>query len=226
MKHLILVLLVSLFGAGALRAADTASFQAQLRSDLRRDLERHHVGAAGERAKNVKPADYYYPYLLAGLINLHAQTGEATLLTWAKEDVMWMIRLSRDQSGRVLPFAGESFRFLPSFCEAFLYLKAHGALTAEETAQIVAMLTVSADARLSIADFGAQNRALIRGAELLFCAHAVPDAANLADWQRHGEAMVYDSLMAGRWRTPRFTGRSGCTMSCSFRKCAASWPSA
>lgn len=178
----------------SLQAADTAAFRTQLQADLRVNLERHHAAAAGERAKNVKPADFYYPYLLAGLINLHAQTGEAALLTWAKEDVMGMVRLSRDASGRVLPYAGESFRFLPAYCDAFLYLKAHGALTAEETAQIVAMLIVSADARLHVSDFGAQNRALIRGTELLFCAHAVPDAANVANWRRHGEALVYDSL--------------------------------
>jgi hypothetical protein len=194
MKKILLVLIIAVVGAGALRAADTASFQAQLRADLRRNLELHHVAAAPEREKNVKPTDFYYPYLLAGLINLHAQTGDATLLTWAKEDVMWMVRLSRDPSGRVLPFAGDSFRYLPSFCDAFLYLKARGALTADETVQIVAMLTVSADVRLSIADLGAQNRALIRATELLFCAHAVPEAANAGDWQRHGEALTYDSL--------------------------------
>ena len=194
MKNTLCVIVLSLFGVGALGAVDTGSFQARLRSDLRRDLERHHVAAAGERARDVKPADFYYPYLLAGLVSLHAQTGEAALLAWAREDVLWMTRASRDASGRVLPFVGDSFRFLPSFCEAYLYLKARGALTAKEAAEVAAMLVASAEARLGLSDFGAQNRGLIRGAELLFCARAVPDAPNVARWRRHGEALVYDSL--------------------------------
>jgi len=194
MMKFVRLLFLCLCAAGGLRAADTASFQTQLRTDLRRELERHRTAAAGERAKDAKPADFYYPYLLAGLIHLHAQTGEAALLAWAKEDVLWFVRLSRDANGRPTPFAGESFRFLPAFCDAFAYLQARGALNAAETAEIKAMLVVSADARLNVADLGAHNRALIRGAELLFCADAVPEAPNAAGWRRHGEALVYDSL--------------------------------
>ena len=183
-----------LTAAVALTAADTAAFRGQLQTDLRRNIERHRGLAAAERASAVKATDFYYPYLLSGLVSLHAQTGESVLLTWIKEDVLGLTRLSRTATGRVLPFAGESFRFLPSFCDAYLYLKSRGALTPDEAAEVSAMLSASADARLGLADFGAQNRGLIRGAELLFCAHAVPDAPNVARWQRHGEALVYDSL--------------------------------
>ena len=183
-----------LFSAAALNAADTAAFRSQLQSDLRRDLERLRAVSAGERAKNAKPSDLYYPYLLSGLINLHAQTGEAVLLTWAKEDLMWIVNCSLDANGRVTPFFGSSFRFLPTYCDAYLYLKSHGVLTPAESAQVAAQITACADVRLDRADFGAQNRGLIYGAELLFCAHTVPDAPQVARWQRQGEALVYDSL--------------------------------
>ena len=195
MKSLRHVSLLALLGtATLLRATDTASFQQQLQADLRRDVERLHVAAAAQRAKNTKPANFYYPYLFSGLINLHAKTGEATLLTWAKEDILWIVRSSIDASGRAPPYFGSSFRFLPAFCDAYLYLKSHGALTAPEAAEVAAQITLCADARLDRAEFGAQNRGLIYGGELLFCAHAVPDAILAKRWQQQGEALVYDSL--------------------------------
>ena len=183
-----------LLATTSLHAADTAAFRAQLQSDLRRDLERHHAAAAGERAKNVRPADFYYPYLLAGLINLHAQTGEAVLLAWAKEDVLWFARCSVDANGHVTAFFNPSFRFLQSYCEAYLYLKAHGSLSPEETKLVAAQIVACGDVRLSRPDFGAQNRAMIVGSEFLFCAQAVPDAPNVDRWRQQGEALVYDSF--------------------------------
>lgn len=175
-------------------AADTPGFRAQLQSDLRRDLERLRAVSAGERATDAKPSDFYYPYLLSGSINLHAQTGEAVLLAWAKEDLLWLVRSSVDASGRPAPLFGSSFRFLASFCDAFLYLKSHGELTPAEVAHVAQLLTLTADSRLDRADFGAQNRGLIYGAEFLFCAHAVPDAPKVARWRQTGEALIYDSL--------------------------------
>lgn len=191
---LFLALALLLLAAGPLRAADTAAFQHEIETDLRRDLERLRGLAAADRAKNAKPADAYYGFLLSGAINLHAKTGEAVLLDWAKEDLLWIARCSRDASGHVTGYYAGSFRFLSFYCDAYLYLKAHGALTAAEAAEVAAQIAANADARLDRADFGAQNRGLIYGAELLDCAHAVPDAPGVARWQRTGEALTYDSL--------------------------------
>jgi hypothetical protein len=188
-----LLAVLALIGA-KLAAADTTSFRQQLTSDIREAVERLHTSAAAERAKNQKPSDYYYPYLLSGLTNLHAVTGEAVLLTWAKEDLLWITRSSVDAAGRPVSFFGANFRFLPAFCDTFLDLKKRGALTPAEIAEVAAQITLNADARLDRADFGAQNRGLIYGAELLCCAHAVPDAAHAARWRQYGEALVYDSL--------------------------------
>jgi len=185
-----LVLLIPI----SVSAVDTASFRAQLQGDLRRNLERHHAIAAEERAQNVQPTDFSYPYMLSGLINLHAQTKEAILLTWAKEDLLWIARCSVDAHGKISPFFGASFRFLPSYCDAYRYLQAQGVLTPGEVTEVAAQITACADIRLNRADFGAQNRGLIYGAELLFCAQAVPTAPQVDRWQRQGEALVYDSL--------------------------------
>ncbi len=196
MKFLLLFALVGVLATTAARlaAADTASFQQQLQSDLRREVERLHISYAAERTRNQKPSDLYTPYLLSGLISLHAKTGEAALLAWAKDDLMWIVRSALDSNGRATPFFGSSFRFLPTFCDAYLYLKSHGSLSATEAAQVAEQIAANADARIDRADFGAQNRGLIYGAEFLFCAHAVPDAPNAARWRQNGEALIYDSL--------------------------------
>jgi hypothetical protein len=144
-----LVLLIPI----SVSAVDTASFRAQLQGDLRRNLERHHAIAAEERAQNVQPTDFSYPYMLSGLINLHAQTKEAILLTWAKEDLLWIARCSVDAHGKISPFFGASFRFLPSYCDAYRYLQAQGVLTPGEVTEVAAQITACADIRLNRADF-------------------------------------------------------------------------
>ena len=146
-----------LFTALSVSAADTASFRAQLQGDLRRNLERHHAVAAEERIQHAQPTDFYYPYLLSGLINLHAQTKEAVLLTWAKEDLLWIARCSIDADRKVTPFFGAAFRFLPAYCDAYRYLQAQGVLTPGEVAEVAAQITACADIRLNRADFGGFN---------------------------------------------------------------------
>src|SRR5207244_2005446 len=131
--------------AAASAANDGGAFQRQLIGDLRRDVERLHLAAAPERARNEKPADYYFPYLLAGITSLHARTGDAALLTWAKEDLLWITRCSIDAKGEVVPFFGANFRFLPALCDAYLYLKSRGALTAGEAREVAAQITASAE---------------------------------------------------------------------------------
>ena len=175
-------------------ASDGAAFRQELQTALRGDLERLYLASNPERAQNTKPKDFYKPYLLSGLINLHAQTQERVLVDWAKADLLWITRCSVDAQGKVIPYFGGSFRFLASFCDAYLYLKARNVITPAEAAEIAAQITANADARLNRADFGAQNRGLILGAELLFCAHAVPDAPQIQRWRQMGEALVSDSL--------------------------------
>lgn len=176
------------------QAADTASFAQRLQFDLRRNVERLHQSFAAERESNRKPSEFYAPYLLSGLTNLHARTGEDVLLVWAKEDLMWLVRSAQDAQGRATPLFGASFRFLGAFCDAYRHLQAHGALTPAETAEVEAQIVANAEARRDRADFGGQNRGLIYGAELLFCAAAVPSAPGADRWRRQGEALVYDSL--------------------------------
>jgi hypothetical protein len=175
------------------RATDTASFARQLQADLRRNVERLHHSFAAEREQNRAPSDFYMPYLLSGLTNLHARTGEPVLLEWAKADLLWLVRCSQDKQGRVTPFFGDRFRFLGAFCDAFRHLKTHGALTAAEIAEVEAQIAANAEARMDRADFGAQNRGLIYGAELQFCADALPAAPRAERWRRYGEALTHDS---------------------------------
>ncbi len=58
-----LLLAVALVVTARLVAADTASFQRQLQTDLRREVERLHHTYAADRAKNQKPSDFYAGYL-------------------------------------------------------------------------------------------------------------------------------------------------------------------
>lgn len=184
----------ALLPAARLPGSDTASFAHALRADLRRNVERLHLGFAAERAENRKPSDFYMPYLLSGLSNLHARTKEPVLLEWTKADLMWLVRCAQDGQGRASPMFASSFRFLGAFCDAYRHVRECGALTPEEAAEVDAQIIANAEARMDRADFGAQNRGLIYGAELLFCAAAVPDAPGAARWRLYGEALVEDSL--------------------------------
>ena len=192
-SHLAL-LCVALLQTLSSKASDGAVFRQELQTTLRRDLERLYLASSTERAHNTKPKDFYEPFLLSGLVNLHAQTQERLLVDWTKADLLWITRCSVDAKGKITPYFGGSFRFLSSFCDAYLYLKKLNLLTPAEAAEIAAQITANADARLNRADFGAQNRGLILGAELLFCAHAVPDAPQVLRWRQMGEALVSDSL--------------------------------
>lgn len=174
-------------------ATGTADFQRRVQADLRRNVETWHRAFAAERDRGVLPENFYMPYLLSGLSNLHARTGEPVLLEWTKENLLWLVRSSRDEKGVIRPLFGDRFRFLHSFADAYLHLRAAGALSREEDAAVRAQLIATANARLNRADFGAQNRGLIYGAELLMCAHTLPDAPDAPLWRRHGEALVADS---------------------------------
>jgi hypothetical protein len=193
MKRFLSALLACLLVARAAAASDTLSFQQQLQTDLRRDVERLQLATVAERATNTAPTDFYFPYLLAGLTHLHEKTGEAILLDWAKEDLMWIVRSSIGADGKAKPFF-TGFRFYPAFCGAYNYLKAHHALTPTEAASVATQIIASTDLKLDRTDFGAQNRGFIYGAEYLIAAQAVPDAPLVARWKQNGEALTYDSL--------------------------------
>ena len=200
-QPLILPITLLAFSAGLLAipaqaaptASDTASFAQSLQFELRRNVERLHHSFAEEREKNQKHSDFYTPFLLSGLTNLHARTGEAVLLEWAKQNLLWLVRSAQDSEGRATPLFASQFRFLGAFCDAYRHLQAHHALTPAEAAEVEAQIIANATVRMDRADFGAQNRGLIYGAELIFCADAVPDAPGAERWRRYGEALVYDS---------------------------------
>src|SRR5688572_18315632 len=181
--------LLATSGQAAQTSSDTASFAQSLQFELRRNVERLHHSFAAEREKNQKHSEFYMPFLLSGLTNLHARTGEAVLLDWAKENLMWLVRSAQDAEGRATPLFGSQFRFLGAFCDAYRHLQTHNALTPAEATEVQAQIIANATARMDRADFGAQNRGLIYGAELLFCADAVPTAPGAERWRRYGEAL-------------------------------------
>ncbi len=183
----------ALFISCTFSAPTTTAFRNQLELDLRHSVERLHTLAEKERVKNIKPSDFYYPYILSGIINLHRNTNEAVLLDWAKEDLMWITHCSIDSRGKVTPFF-DGFRFLASYCDAYLYLKSHNKLSLKESSEVDDQIIASANGHLNRADFGAQNRGLIYGAELLFCANAVPHAPLVERWKMQGEALITDSV--------------------------------
>lgn len=186
------VILAAVLSAAGLRA-DTAAFGRLLETELRAEVERMHRAHAAERAAGAKPADFYFPYLLSGYATLYPRTREPVLLEWAKEDLLWLTRSAVDADGQSVPFT-RSFRFLPSYADAYDLLRREGRLTPDEIAAVKRQFVAIAESRRTIADFGAQNRGLLYGVEFLLCAAQVPEAPQADAWRRHGEALVQDSL--------------------------------
>jgi hypothetical protein len=129
------------------------------------------------------------------MTDLHRATGDARFLTWAKEDLLAMVDQARDARGQAIPFV-VSFRNLPPFCMAVLYLRERGLLDAEQSRRVSAQVSASVATHYPTTDFGAQNRGLIDAAGFYFAAAVVPADPDVAKWRGYGAALAADSWNA------------------------------
>ena len=188
-----LCLTCSLFSAA--EAPETKAFQQQLVRDLGRSLEIQHAGMARAKQASQKRADRGYSYNLAAMTALHSTTGEARLLDWARDDMLWTVE-SAIQNGEARPFL-TSFRNLQPFCEAYFYLREKGRLSAAEQKRIEDQIRASARTHYDYTDWGAHNRATVDGASFLWAAKAIPRDPEVETWRRYGDALLHDSW--GKW---------------------------
>ena len=194
---MIRLLLLSLFPLGLLAApaADTAAFRQQIVADLTRAVERSHTQFA--RAGSSRPVAGLrgQAWMLSALTDLHRATGDARFLTWTKEDLLAMVDQAQDARGQAIPFV-VSFRNLPPFCMAVLYLRERGLLDAEQLRRVSAQVSASVATHYPTTDFGAQNRGLIDAAGFYFAAAVVPADPDVAKWRGYGAALAADSWNA------------------------------
>lgn len=179
----------------AVAVPTTAEFQARLIEDLRAGVRRSHQDLVRARQSPKKRPDRGYSWTLSAMVNLHRRTGEAQLLAWTKEDLLWMVDNSRNAAGEAVPLL-TSFRNVAPFCEAFEYLVRQGLLDEAEKSRVAAQLAASMATHYGYTDFGPQNRGLIDGIGFLYAARVAPDARDAALWVRYGKALVADSLNA------------------------------
>ena len=142
-----------------------------------------------------KRAERGYSYNLAGMTALHSQTGDAKLLDWAREDMLWMVD-SAIENGRTRPFI-DSFRNLQPFCESYFYLREHSRFSEAEQKKIEDQIRASVHTHYDYTDWGAQNRASVDGASFLWAAKTMPNDPEVEKWRRYGDALLYDSW--GKW---------------------------
>lgn len=188
-----LCLTCSLFSAA--QAPETKAFQQQLVRDLGRSLEIQHAGMARAKQAGQKRADRGYSYNLAAMTALHSKTGDARLLEWARDDMLWTVE-SAIQNGEAHPFL-TSFRNLQPFCEAYFYLREKGRLSASDQKKVEEQIRASARTHYDSTDWGAHNRASVDGASFLWAAKVMPRDPEAEKWRRYGDALLYDSW--GKW---------------------------
>ncbi len=138
-----------------------------------------------------KRAERGYADILAGMTPLHSQTGDAKLLDWAREDMLWMVD-SAIENGHTRPFI-DSFRNLQPFCEAYFYLREHSHFSETEQKKIENQIRASVHTHYDYTDWGAQNRASVDLASFLWAAKTVPNDPDVKKWRRYGDALLYDS---------------------------------
>ncbi|MDB6168847.1 MAG: hypothetical protein JWM88_1711 [Verrucomicrobia bacterium] len=173
-----------------------AEFRSQLIADLRRGVEHEHGAVDSARAAGKPAPAAPYVWVLSAMTTLHAQTRDARLLAWAKDDLLWMVKDAAAGGGAPKPLFS-SFRYLPPFCETFLHLQREGQLSAAEIAAVSAQISASAATHLDRTDFGTHNRALIDGAAFYYAALAVPGDPAAARWRQYGESLAADTW--GKW---------------------------
>jgi hypothetical protein len=171
--------------------------QAQLLEDVVRAVERIH--AALEQTQDTEQRRQMlrgHAWTLAPMAMIHTHTGEERYLEWARQGLVQMVDSAVEPDGQVQPLL-RSFREMQPFCETFLHLQRHQALSAAEAGRAQAQVEVSANTHLEATDWGAQNRATVDAAGFYFAAAAAPECANAARWRRYGDALNEDSW--GRW---------------------------
>lgn len=191
----LLLLCLLPFGLVAATAEDTAAFRQKVVNDLTRAVEREHAQFAEAGASRPVAGLRGHSWTLCALADLHRATGDARWLTWAKQDLLAMVDQARESDGRAIPFL-TSFRNLPPFCMAVLYLRERGLLDAEAARRIAAQVSASVATHYSYTDFGAQNRGLIDAAGFYFAAAVVPTDPEVAKWRGYGAALAADSWNA------------------------------
>ena len=171
--------------------------QQQLLDDVTQAVERiHNELVKTKDATRRKQMLQGYAWTLAPIAMLHEHTGQARYLEWAKQGLMWMVDSAVESDGSIRPLLS-SFRVVQPFCEAFLHVQQHGALSSDEVARVQQQIGVSADTHLDSTDWGAHNRATVDAAGFYFAATTVPDHKNAARWRQYGDALIEDSW--GRW---------------------------
>ena len=190
----VVLLLANLAGGSALRAQhDGAEFRQALIADLTRGVAREHE-AFTQLVTSHQPLPVPHVWVLSALITLHAQTGNAQMLAWAKQDLLALVDAAA-VGGEPKPLF-QSFRYLPPVGETFLYLQKQGLLTAAEITRIRAQVSASAATHLDHTDFGTHNRSLIDGTAFYYAALVVPDDPQVARWKRFGDSLTADSWHA------------------------------
>jgi hypothetical protein len=174
---------------------DGVAFRQRLLDDLQVGVEREHTMVTNAQAAGKPIITVRYAWTLSAMMSLHLQTGDARLLTWARDDMLALVATGRQPGAPPKPLF-VSFRFLPPFCETYLYLRKHHLFTAAEVADIAAQISASVATHYDYTDFGTHNRALIDGAAFYYAAAAVPDGPEAARWRAYGESLAADSWNA------------------------------
>lgn len=173
--------------------ATTAGFKQQMLNDLSIAAQKMHDGFARAVSRGTLKPNRGYANTLAAFVNLHAVTGEAKYLDWAKSDIVAMVEAARQPDGTQGAFIN-GFRNMVPFCEAYMYLKSKNALTPAQSKMVADQIIASIATHYDYTDFGPHNRGLIDGVAFLFAVKAVPDAPDVEKWKCYGDALAADSL--------------------------------
>ena len=164
---------------------ETLAFQKKIMADLAQAVRTWHEAYFERRQKG--PDTQAEGYALAGMASLHAKTGDANYLAWAKEDMLSMA----SRKPLIHPF------HIGAFVEAYKYLKDQRQLSAPEDQQVRNLIRNTLRAQYEYPDWGAHNRSVVAAAAYYRAAEAIPDDPETPKWRRFGDALVSESW--SRW---------------------------
>ncbi|HEV2124651.1 MAG TPA: hypothetical protein VGW38_18010, partial [Chloroflexota bacterium] len=172
------------------------AFRDRLLLDLRRSVTVSHERLTAAKAAGTPCVDPEHAFALAGMVEIHTQTGDGEMLAWARDDLLWLVQSAIQPDGNVRPFM-TSLRHLQPFCEAFSALTQKELLSEGEREGSAEQIAASASSKFDYLDWGPHNRATVDGASLLWASRAVPDHPDALKWRQYGEALLADSW--GHW---------------------------